>query len=82
MNDNARQLKELLKQRKMTFELLAEASLISSSALSKVLSGRRAGRFTWARLQPVLSDEEQELVVQLWGPVFPARAPVAEELPK
>ena len=70
MNVRSAALKALLKKRNMTFAKLARAAKINVCQLSLILAESRNGKCSWPRIKDVLSDEEQKLVTDLYGPVF------------
>ncbi len=70
MNDRTAALRALLKKRRLTIALLADAAGVGYQHLSEVLAGRYPGPRTWKRVCRWTTPEEQRLIVELWGPVF------------
>ena len=70
MNDRTAALRAVLKKRRLTIALLAEAAGVGYQHLSEVLAGRYSGPRTWKRVHRWTTPEEQRLIVELWGPVF------------
>ena len=71
MRPELKPLAALLKRRGMNFRKLAKQVGISPAHFSSVLNGKRPGRKTWGRVLPLLDWQEVEMIISIFGPVFP-----------